>query len=84
MFGQHDDPVILRRSGPGDRERPGELTQVERVLDGVELEALARQRSVGQSRDKWMAQDCSVDRLGRRSELVRERCLGDREEWCAH
>ena len=43
VFGQHDDPVILRRSTPGDRERAGELTQVERVLDSVELEALARQ-----------------------------------------
>ena len=49
VFDQHDDPVILRRSAPGDRERAGELTQVERVLDGVELEALARWFSTDQS-----------------------------------
>src|SRR4030095_6951460 len=70
---EHDDPVVLGRPRPGERQRPGELAQVERVLDRVELEALARQRAGGGPAQERMPQDRSVDRLDRLPQLARER-----------
>src|SRR5262249_3640897 len=69
---EHDDPVVLGRSRAGERQRPGELAQVERVLDRVELEALSWERAVGEPAQERMPQDRSVDRLDRLPQLARE------------
>src|SRR5262249_27699632 len=70
---EHDDPIVLGGAGAGERQRTRELTQVERILDRVELEALTRQRSVGEPAEKRMAQDGGIDGLDRPPEPVGER-----------
>src|SRR4051794_12060990 len=73
MIAQHDDPVVLGRMRRGNRERARELAQIERILHGIELEGLARQRAVGQTSHEWVAQDRGIDRFDRMPELVSER-----------
>src|SRR5713226_1890359 len=69
MLVEHDYPLIARGAGARNRQRAREFAQIEGVLNRVELEALARQRAVGQPIEKRMAKDRFVDWPDRFPEL---------------
>ena len=71
---EHDDPLVCGRPRRRERERAGEVAEVERVLDGVEAEALARERAVGEAAYEGVPQDRRPDRRDRLPELAREGC----------
>jgi hypothetical protein len=62
------------------------LAQIERILHGIELKGLARQRAVGQTGDEWVAQYRGIDRFDRMPEFVGERarpsCVGSHPTLC--
>src|SRR4029453_18436939 len=65
-------PLLARSAGRRQRQRAGEVAQVERVLHRVEAEGLVRERAVGQPAQEGMREDRRVDRLDRAPERPRE------------
>ncbi len=60
--GELNQRVIVRRTRRSDRERPGKVSQIVRVLEHVEDEALARERARGQLLIERQRQDRAVER----------------------